>query len=323
MPESLGLWLATSAALGLALATTFAYWLGGAARRAVHDTLFGEWDAARQMLVALPEGLLVVHEGRIRSVNRRLCEMLGFERDELLGAVPPFPFWAPEHRHEIEAWFDELEQLGQGSAALTFRHADGERLRVLVSGQTFSTRTGAQRRLVAIRDVTADHRRERRLAEIASRDPDTGLLNQEELERRLAEAVRRAVSTGGNVTVVLASISLGGKGGGDGLRRPDALLAVDRLSATLRSGDLLGRTAQGELAWILPDTDMHGGVGAVARARTELACLEGVALTVGICDLATARDGLAVYAFAGHALDVALRRGVGATVQYASQELAA
>jgi hypothetical protein len=107
------------------------------------------------------------------------------------------------------------------------------------------------------------------------------------------------------------------------LRRPEALLAVDRLSATLRAGDLLACTAGGELAWILPDADMHGGVGAVARARTELASLDGVALTVGICDLATAGDGLALYAFAGCALEAASRRGPGATVQYASQALAA
>ena len=75
-----------------------------AARRVVGATLFGEWEAARTLLSAMPDGLLLVHDGRVLSVNSGLCELLGFEREELLGAAAPFPFWRPEHRHEIEAW---------------------------------------------------------------------------------------------------------------------------------------------------------------------------------------------------------------------------
>ena len=322
-PPRIGLWLAAAVALGLALAALFALWLGAAARRVVGEPLFGEWDAARAMLATIPDGLLLFDDGRVHSVNRQLCELLGFEREELLGSSAPLPYWPPEHRHEIEAWHATLEASGTADGELTFRRRDGERMRVLVAGRTIVDDASRPGRLVTVRDVSDSHRRARGLAELASRDPDTGLLNQAELEGRLAEAVRRAVATAGNVTVVLASLSLGGRGGEGALRRPEALLAVDRLSATLRAGDLLGHTADGELAWILPDTDMHGGVGAVARARTGLASLDGVALTVGICDLATAGDGLALYAFAGCALDAALRRGVGATVQYASHELAA
>ena len=113
MPPSLGLWIATAAALALALAAVFAFWLGGEARRVVGATLFGEWEAARTLLSAIPDGLLLVHDGRVLSVNRRLCELLGFEREELLGAAAPFPFWPPEHRHEIEAWHAALGKLGE------------------------------------------------------------------------------------------------------------------------------------------------------------------------------------------------------------------
>ena len=34
---------------------------------------------ARALLSALPDGLLVLDDGAVSSVNRRLCEMLGFE----------------------------------------------------------------------------------------------------------------------------------------------------------------------------------------------------------------------------------------------------
>ena len=81
-PPHLGLWMAAAVALGLALATLFALWLGGAARRVVGETLFGEWNAARTVLSAIPDGLYLVDDGIVRSVNRQLCDVLGFDREE-------------------------------------------------------------------------------------------------------------------------------------------------------------------------------------------------------------------------------------------------
>ena len=237
--------------------------------------LHGEWDTARTLLAAIPDGLFVVHDGGIRSVNRPLCELVGFDEDELLGAVAPYPFWPPEHRHEIEAWHSDLETRGEVDGELTFRHRDGGRIRVIASGRAVSDEAGRSQRLVSVRDVSAGHRRELRLAELASHDSETGLLNRVEFEKRLGDAVRRALATGSNVTVVLAELAAGGSTGPGVFRRPEALVAVQRLRALLRVDDEIARTGEGELAWILHDTDAHGGVGAVARARTDLAALEG------------------------------------------------
>ena len=74
-----------------------------------------------------------------------------------------------------------------------------------------------------------------------------------------------------------------------------------------------------ELAMILPDTDAHGGVGAVARARAELAELGDVALTVG--DLRPrGRQGTR-----SHSMPLRIARlprrvatGVGGTVQFST-----
>jgi PAS domain S-box-containing protein len=317
MPQSLGLWITTAAALALALGAAFAFWLGGEARRVVSETLFGEWDAARNVLSAIPDGLLVVHQARVQSVNRRLCELLGFEREELLGAGAPFPFWPPEHRHEIEAWHAELEAAGAHDAELTLRTRSGERLHVLVAGRTVVGGSGASRHLVTVRDISRRRRHENRLGDLASRDPDTGLLNRREFEERLADGVRRALATGTNVTVVLAELAVDGRANGATFRRPKALVAVERLRALARAGDELARTRDAELAWILPDTNAHGGTGAIARARTELATLGDVTLTVGICDLPVAGDAFALYALADRALAEARRQGIGGTVQYA------
>jgi PAS domain S-box-containing protein len=280
------------------------------------ETLFGEWDAAHGMLSAIPDGLFLEHDGTVRSVNRWLCELLGFAREELLGASAPFPFWPPEHRHELEAWHEELEARGEHEAELTFRHKDGGRLRVHLAGRTVSGDRDERRHLVIVRDISAGHRREQRLLELSSRDPETALLNRHGFEERLGDAARRALAKSENLTVVLAVLSVNGRSGEGIFRRPEALVAVERLRVLVRVGDELARTREGELAWILPDTDAHGGVGAVARARTDLAFLDGVALTVAICDLTTAGDALALYALAGRALATARDQGIGATVQY-------
>ena len=272
---------------------------------------------ARALLSALPDGLLVIEDGAVSSVNRRLCELLGFQREELLGATAPLPFWPPEHRHEIEAWHRELDELGDHETELTLRHRNGTRLQVLLAGRHAPSRPHeALRQVVTIRDVSARHRRERRLQELSSRDPETGLLNHGEFEYRLGAVVRRAVENGENATLVLAELGVDGGVGDGALRRPEGLVAVERLRALVRVGDELARTREDEIAWILPGTDAHGGVGAVARARTALAELGRVTLTVGICDLTTAGDLFALYAFADRALALARAQGPGGTAQY-------
>ena len=148
------------------------------------------------------------------------------------------------------------------------------------------------------------------------RDPETGLFDRHEFEARLGEAVRRATLAGTGLSVVLAELEVCGRSGEGVFRRPEALIAVERLARAGRTGDDLARTRDGELAWILPETDADGAVEAVARLRAELAPLDGVTLTAGVCDLATAGDGLSLYALADRALERARRHGLGSTARY-------
>lgn len=321
-PPDIELWLATAVALGVAGASAFAFWLGGAARRTALGAENDELASARELLSAIPDGLLLVHDGRVRSVNRRLCELLGFERAELVGQGQPFPFWPPEHRHELEAWHAGLEQRSELEGEVTFRRRDGQRLHVVVAGRRVEGGGEGSRHVVTVRDVSVTRRRERRLAELCGRDPHTGLFDHREFEELLGSAVRRAISYREPLALVLAEVSVDGHAGAGVFGRPEALVAVERLRALVRADDVLARTGEGELAWVLPDTDMHGGVGAVARARTALASLPGVALTVGICDLAAAGDPFALCAFADRALAEARHQGVGGTAQYATFALA-
>jgi PAS domain S-box-containing protein len=315
-PDPLALWLATAAALALALTGLFAFWFGGAARRRLEESLHAESEAVRNLLSAIPDGLILVRDGEICSVNRSLCELLGYEREQLLGTRAPFPFWPPEHRHDVEAWHADLVARGELTSELTFRRRQGDRVRLLASGCVVDDQNGLPRHLITLRDVSTSHRRMRRLTELAARDPETGLLDRREFEERLGDAVRRAIQGGTNVTVVLADLAVHGRVGDGVFGRPEAHMAVERLSRLARAGDELARTDDGELGWILPETDAAGGIDAVARWRNALGEIGGVVLTAGVCDLAGAGDAFSLYALADRALVAARRSGPGSTERH-------
>src|SRR5262249_52425254 len=152
-------------------------------------------DVARQVLAAVPEGLLLLGQGeRLLSVNTSFCDLLGFERDELVGCAAPFPFWPPEHRHEIERWHDALPSGDQQPGQLVFSHRSGPRIPVLVAGGRIAIGSSEPIHVLSVRDVSLSHRREQRLRELSSRDPETALLNERGFEEWLRETVRKAIA---------------------------------------------------------------------------------------------------------------------------------
>jgi PAS domain S-box-containing protein len=310
-PHEPTLWGASAAALGLALATGAVFWLAGRVTRVVEEARRDESRDAHALLSALPEGLLVVGDGRIQSVNRRLCELLGWERSELVGAAEPFPFWPPEHRHEIAAWQRRLDEQGEHAGRLCFLGRGGRRIPVLLAGSMLPNR----RCLLAVRDVSDADRRERRLAELASRDPETALLNERGFEERLREHVRRATTSGNALTVAVLQLGSDAPTWTGRLGSPAALLAVERLDGLVRAGEELARVADDLVAWIIPDAGAEGTLGSVLRIRRGLADL-GVTVTTGVCDLDSAGDGTALLALADQALAEARRRGLGTSVAY-------
>jgi PAS domain S-box-containing protein len=73
-------------------------------------------------------------DGRVIYVNPALCEITGYKADELLGRLPPYPYWHPE---ETEKHWADNEAALKGQAALTgyesrFRHSQGHDLYVVI-----------------------------------------------------------------------------------------------------------------------------------------------------------------------------------------------
>lgn len=270
-------------------------------------------ESARAMLAAFPEAVLVIRDGVVVAVNRRLCRLLDLRREELVGNAAPFRFWPPEHRHEHEDWHRRLAELGTLEGELTIRARDGRRIAALASGSVVPAGPGrSPATFVSLRDITARREVEDRLVALASRDPLTALLNEWGFQERLSEEVARARSAGRGLSVALIHF--------DGLNEPEDLTTVvQRFRADLRAGEQISRTSDAELAWILPETDAEGAVSAVERARGHLSRARGqgferLRISAGVCDLVAASDDATLYAFAHEALRAARRQGGGTHV---------
>lgn len=72
--------------------------------------------------------------GKAIYVNNAFCQMTGFSSEELVGATPPMPYWAPE---QIEESYNLLQTVLAGEAPpdgfeITFMRKNGERFQALV-----------------------------------------------------------------------------------------------------------------------------------------------------------------------------------------------
>jgi two-component system sensor histidine kinase DctS len=72
-------------------------------------------------------------EGRVTYVNPAFCQMVGLPPSDLLGKVPPMPYWAPEAMAQYEQRFaNVLAGNITPQFETVFQHTDGTRVPVLV-----------------------------------------------------------------------------------------------------------------------------------------------------------------------------------------------
>lgn len=165
-------------------------------------------DALRQQVAfrAAMENSLVTGlrardlEGRVTYVNPAFCEMVGLSADQLVGKVPPMPYWAPEALEKFQERFAKvLEGEATPQFETIFRRADGERFPVLVFESALVDAQGRQTGWMgSILDIS-----ERRRAEELSRK------QQEKLQSsaRLASMGEIASTLAHELNQPLAAIS--------------------------------------------------------------------------------------------------------------------
>lgn len=72
-------------------------------------------------------------EGRITYVNPAFCKMVGYNAAELVGKIPPMPYWAPEAMDEYQERFTKvLAGRVTPQFETIFQRRDGERFPVLI-----------------------------------------------------------------------------------------------------------------------------------------------------------------------------------------------
>ncbi|MFM2389493.1 MAG: C4-dicarboxylate transport sensor protein DctS-3 [Pseudomonadota bacterium] len=104
-------------------------------RRRAEDRLRAEMAFRRSMEESLTVGLRAKdHAGRILYVNAAFCKLVGMSPADLIGRVPPMPYWSPEAMDDTLA---RQAQLSNGPAVpqsfeSRFRHADGTEIEVQV-----------------------------------------------------------------------------------------------------------------------------------------------------------------------------------------------
>ena len=286
-----GLWLATAAALALALDRAVRVLVRRApARRRSPTRCTASGTPPAALLSALPDGLLVVRDGRICSVNReplrpaRLRPRRAPRRD---GALPVLAARAPARDRGLAR---RARARGEHVAELTFRIGEATASACSPPAGSSPTRAG-RRHLVTVRDVSASHRRERRLAELAARTPrrgsSTGASSRSGSARPFAARSRRDER---HRRPRRARRCTAGRG--RGLRRPEALLAVERLRRGSGPATTSRAPATASSPGSSPRPTPPAALEAVERWRAELADVDGVELTAGVCDLATAGDAL-------------------------------
>jgi diguanylate cyclase (GGDEF)-like protein/PAS domain S-box-containing protein len=101
---------------------------------------------------AIRDGVLVSRsDGQVMAVNRSICEMTGYARDELIGTGPPHPFWPPGKHETILAAIADATLKGGGEYDVTLQRKNGEQFSAIVSvGVSPDDRS----RVIVIKDIT-------------------------------------------------------------------------------------------------------------------------------------------------------------------------
>jgi PAS domain S-box-containing protein len=110
-----------------------------------------------RLVEALPTAVMICEPGtfRVVSANRAMLDLVGHEESELVGAEPPYPWWAEPPVNPVEEWLSDSSERWEQ----LYRRSDGTL--VPVEGLTFTLHgtDGAPERLIALVTDLSERRR--------------------------------------------------------------------------------------------------------------------------------------------------------------------
>ena len=225
-------------------------------------------------------------DGRFVRVNDRFCELLGHEREALLGGMALADITHPdddspdraERRAEIEGGADSYR------VEKRFIRADGEIVWTVANVTVMRDERGRPVHLLGlVQEITESKRLQANLRRLALQDPLTGLANRTLLDDRLRVALARA-GRHGSLTGVLFLDLDGFKAINDrhGHHVGDELLKAiaGRLRAVLRPADVVARLGGDEFVAVCEEIGGLEEAHAIA-SRVEVAIAEPVPTDAG------------------------------------------
>jgi diguanylate cyclase (GGDEF)-like protein/PAS domain S-box-containing protein len=205
-------------------------------------------DRMAKFMQASVEGIIFHRDGVVSDANAALLALLNAPFEAVVGRNI-LDFVAPAHRARAQGIMAAGRDVNYEIDVLD---TTGQVLPVEVMGRTI-TRRGEALRMVIVRDIRDRLAAQARIHHLAHHDALTGLPNRLAFEQRLEQAL-----DGGQARLALLFVDLDhfkrvndslGHLAGDALLRTVA----ERLLATLRPGDVVGRFGGDEFMVMLPD----------------------------------------------------------------------
>lgn len=213
-------------------------------RRRAEERLRAEMAFRRSMEESLTVGLRAKdHQGRVLYANAAFCKLVGLPADQLVGRLPPMPYWSPEGMGDTLA---RQRRLAEGPAVpqsfeSRFRRADGSEIEVQVYEAPLIDAKGRHHGWMgSVIDITEAKRAARNARAQDENLARTGrLVTMGEMASTLAHELNQPLGA-------IASYAAGGLNLIEAGRADPALLrqALEKLAAQARRAGLIIRRIQ-------------------------------------------------------------------------------
>lgn len=241
-----------------------------ALERVVHSLQVEEERQMYAQAFADAGSALSIHDmgHRVIAVNQAFCRLVGFPREELLGATPRL--W--RSGYHPESFYDEmhatLARTGVWQGEVKNRRKDGQIFIAHLALSTVYDPAGRPLHYVSvISDITERAQHEADLDRLAHHDPLTGLPNRLLLADRIEQGMAQAVRNGRKMALLYVDLDefkpvndQHGHLTGDHLLRA----VGDQLSQVVRHVDTVARIGGDEFVVLLPNIQVAEDAGQIA-----------------------------------------------------------
>jgi diguanylate cyclase (GGDEF)-like protein/PAS domain S-box-containing protein len=245
-------------------------------RRVADDELRAVTTLFETAFAAAPIGMALVGvDGSFQRCNQALCDLLGYEQDELMASS----FQDITHPEDLDSDLAHVQRLLAGEASSytmekRYLTRTGRLVWVLLAVSLVRDEDGAPSHFISqIKDITETRRMEERLRQLADHDAVTDLLNRRRFEDELVRQVGRCKRYGETACLMILDVDeFKGVNDAFGHRTGDAALQQVALilNGRLRDTDVVARIGGDEFAALLPGVSAQDARGLAEEVRAAI-----------------------------------------------------